>query len=1006
MTPRILPLLALLSCTGEYPAIDSPIADVDVTDAWLVPGLRDQVHVVYTEAGVPHLYAENRRDLARVQGFVVARERFFQVDLVRRLSQGKLSALLGDLMLEADLEARGISMTYHTHALEEKLTPEQREIMTAYAEGFNDYIRAVELEKLPPPSEYELLGPLLQADEAYELMEPFTLTDIAAIGGTILFRLGYETGDIGVTRDVARFDTHFAGAPLESLRTDALWEVWSDQTPVYDEPSATGFGATARARLPQNRPRPPRVNPAMLDRLAERMDRIQDRLGRDHEEGWGSNAWAVDAAHSRDGRAILAGDGHLELDIPALLMAIGLDTAELGGGDIHQVGLVLVGMPVLSIGTNGNVAWSQTQHSGDITDWYAEELTLDADGYPASSLFQGQQQPVVRMDESIEVAGRLGSEERTETWPRWETFDGRWITEIEGRRIGGPDDAPGEAVINLSGTWLVPGDEDGDGTITAISFDFTGLDKGNLFAQYDALGTSHDLDEFHEGMKKGLALSQNLLAADVQGDIYYNGYQMVPCRGYLPRNGDGSWVDGADPRMLIDGTTYGGFTIPIGDDFAAIEGDSDPYRCVVPFDDYPHSFTNERGYLLSANQDPGGLTSDGTVLNDSIYIGGPWDDGYRADTIARGIQTAIAGGGADIATMSGVQGDHESVIARRHLDDFLDAIRAGQALAGTTPAANSSDERLLATYTANQARFDEVLARLADWQTQGQPAESGVVTFYNPEVTAQDEANAVATTVFNVWLGDVVTQALNDEGLPGAAWQGGGTAGRLRVLDRMFRSRGANNPLGLAGYNPDTEEHVFWDHRSTTEIETSDEIVLLALEDALDFLTSEPTGEGEGGFGTADMDAWIWGLRHQVEFGSLVGSYVDDPLFGPIFDRFAITTEVLPLEEGMDNSDPRAELQWFPRNGDNRNVDAANPGLSGRRFRYGSGPVMRMVFAVGGPDNTDGVSVIPGGQSGLVDSEHFSDQAGLWLGNETLPLPLGAEDVSAAAVRREVFVPR
>ena len=99
----------------------------------------------------------------------------------------------------------------------------------------------------------------------------------------------------------------------------------------------------------------------------------------------------------------MAGDGHLELDIPALMYQIGLDTAHLGGGDLAQKGLLLVGMPMLSVGTNGSVAWSTTQHSGDITDWYSEVITLDADGLPAQALLQGQFRPLVRHDEAGEL---------------------------------------------------------------------------------------------------------------------------------------------------------------------------------------------------------------------------------------------------------------------------------------------------------------------------------------------------------------------------------------------------------------------------------------------------------------------------------------------------------------------------------------------------------------------------------------------------------------------------
>ena len=84
-------------------------------------------------------------------------------------------------------------------------------------------------------------------------------------------------------------------------------------------------------------------------------------------------------------------------------------------------------------------------------------------------------------------------------------------------------------------------------------------------------------------------------------------------------------------------------------------------------------------------------------------------------------------------------------------------------------------------------------------------------------------------------------------------------------------------------------------------------------------------------------------------------------------------------------------------------VDAAG-GVNSSRYSYGSGPVMRIVMEMS-PDGVHGVNVLPGGQSGVNTSEHFADQAALWLGNETFPLRFYVDDVVAAATEREVLSP-
>jgi penicillin amidase len=111
------------------------------------------------------------------------------------------------------------------------------------------------------------------------------------------------------------------------------------------------------------------------------------------------------------------------------------------------------------------------------------------------------------------------------------------------------------------------------------------------------------------------------------------------------------------------------------------------------------------------------------------------------------------------------------------------------------------------------------------------------------------------------------------------------------------------------------------------------------------------------------------------------------------------------LDGGVPKDDPRHDLKWFPRDGDQFSVDAANPGFSGTKFSYGSGPVMRMVVSLKG-DEVKGQNIIPGGQSALTDSPFFADQARLWLANKTLPMRFSPTDVAAGAVSREVYRPK
>lgn len=993
----------MLACQtdAEPPVIES----VAQTGSRYLPGLKCQAQVVRTDADIPHIYAQDREDLARVMGFVAAQDRYFEIDLARRLGLGTVSELLGNDALETDMESRSSGMTHVADLIVANLTPEQELIFDAYAEGINAYILAVSDGSIAPPSELELAGPLLGAESPTDLMKPFDRREVAGVAATIVYNLGYETGDVGRAATEAALPNIYAGAALEDLRQAGVYEdIWRPVAPPkLTSSSEGGWGGAKGPPGPTAVSTAMRVEPAMLQRAIDKSDALQDRLGHDWNMGFGSNAWAVSGDASTDGRSLLAGDGHLGLEVPGLFWQVGLDTELLGGGDTHQLGLTIPGMPFMAVGTNGQVAWSQTQLMGDITDWYVEELELDASGAPSATLFQGSWEPVQGFEESFEIADIpvLGSEGRSESWVRYTTFDGRWIAEVEGVAVSS-DHTPeaGQTVLMLGGDFVVPQDIDGDGKITALSFDYAGFDDANIFQALDGFGHSADVDDFREASRGLVAYSQNFTVSDNSGSIYYTGYQAVPCREYLERDSDGNWTAGSNPSQLLDGTRYGGFTIPTEDGWV-VEGDSDPYRCVVPLDVYPQSKDPAQGYVLTANNDPGNISTDDSLSNDPWYIGGPWIEGYRADRIDRELSRMVAEDAADVAGMQALQGDVESAMGAAFGHVLLEAIEEARALYAIDTEYAPHEERLVALYAQDIERIEQSYTLLEAWAEAGHPALSGVETFYHQPMEGEAEL-AAATTIHNAWFAYFQGKALDDEGLPDV-WEPTGGTGKTRALTKMVDGRGPDNPLGLAAWNPETGESAFWDILGTEEIERSEEIALLALLDAFAWLESEPEERERGGYGSPDPADWIWGLKHVVRFDSILASFLGDD-FGFLTEPFSITTDTLPLAQNLDKDDPRADLIGFPRPGDTFAVDAANNGFSTDNFDYGSGPVFRMVIALG-PDSVEVHNILPGGQSGLAEDPYFADQAALWLGNEALDIPFFPADVAAEGTGRERFLP-
>ena len=101
------------------------ILGIKQTDEFQLPGLSAPVQVVRTESNVAHIYAANRKDLMHAAGFILARDRFFSMELARRLGLGTLTELLGDAALSTDLDARATGSAFVADNILKRLTPEQ-----------------------------------------------------------------------------------------------------------------------------------------------------------------------------------------------------------------------------------------------------------------------------------------------------------------------------------------------------------------------------------------------------------------------------------------------------------------------------------------------------------------------------------------------------------------------------------------------------------------------------------------------------------------------------------------------------------------------------------------------------------------------------------------------------------------------------------------------------------------------------------------------------------------
>jgi penicillin amidase len=342
-------------------------AELPSTADGRVQGLADSVVVVYDHRRVPHIFAATEEDAARALGYVVARDRLFQLELQSRMTEGTLAELAGRVALRLDRSQRALGLAWSARRQMATLdtTGQLSRLAAAYADGVNAWIAT--LGPRDVPLEYRLFGARPRRWEPV-----YTLYLMREMGNTLTYSALEQ-----VRERVA--------AAVGDEATDALFPVHSPiQEPIV--PAAhDAYPRFERTPLPA-----PRVGDGRI--AGHRSPEAQ----RSEPDGapLASNNWAVAPARSATGHALLAGDPHLGLTLPSIWYEA--HVAVPGTYDVY--GVTFPGSPSIIIGFNRDVAWTFTNTGADVVDYYEE--TLDNAEHPAAYLVDGEWRP---LESRIEV---------------------------------------------------------------------------------------------------------------------------------------------------------------------------------------------------------------------------------------------------------------------------------------------------------------------------------------------------------------------------------------------------------------------------------------------------------------------------------------------------------------------------------------------------------------------------------------------------------------------------
>ena len=327
-----LTVLLLIAALGTFIYLQSLKPDLDASLP--LPGLTSEVEVIYDNYGIPHIYAKNEEDLFYAFGYVHAQDRLFQMEILRRLADGRLSELFGDAALKSDRFFRMLSFREHARVTiaesYKDLNAPFVKAANAYLKGINEYIKNGKT-----PVEFTLAG---------IPKTPFTLEDVEIIAGY----MGYTF--------VGAFKTEaIATSIADKLGNDYLKDVmsnWPDSGLRIPVQANENKGLTSPAE--------------QLTAMAGRISDINENLP--YPPFYGSNGWVISGKKTKSGKPILANDTHIAFAQPSVWYEAHL---ECPGFRIY--GNFLAGTPVPALGHSDKGGWGITMFENDDADFFHEK---------------------------------------------------------------------------------------------------------------------------------------------------------------------------------------------------------------------------------------------------------------------------------------------------------------------------------------------------------------------------------------------------------------------------------------------------------------------------------------------------------------------------------------------------------------------------------------------------------------------------------------------------------
>lgn len=939
---------------------------IDTTNIELNPeaikGLVAKVEVIEDKLGTPHLFAKNLKDVYFMQGMLHARDRFFQMDVMRRTIDGTLAELLGpgmnDVNIDSDVQLRAFNFKAAVSAALPLMRKETRDILKSYTKGVNAYLSAN-----PLPPQYQKL----------EITQKrmWTETDSLLVGKGLALFLSFDIEDLTNTLTLRRYQEAgrrqgFDGTALyfEDLFRSAPFD------PSFSIPDATGKNLTKTssteksARLLEQKfwgeHIEKNIKPETVQIAEEYLEKIKKipilAPRQDAEKERGSNWFLLSGKLTDSGAPLLNNDPHLPLTIGPLWYQIQLNATKGKKKLLNVTGVSLAGVPGVVLGHNDDIAWSATTSTFDVTDVYQEKI--EAQFGMISIIHDGKKEPVIFRDETFRV-NKLGdnTQDSLEVLQPSNSIPAR--LPIVPRRNNGP----------IIGVDIARN--------TAMSIQFSGSGPTFEIETFLDFNRAKSVAEFQKALEFFDVGSQNFGIVTATGDIGYFTSGEIPVREDL----QSGKVSGAPPLFIRNGET--------GNEWIAKSqrptNQTLNYE-ILPFSEMPQVVNPTNGFIVTANADPVGITASNNPFGRNrpgggiYYLGDGFSNGSRAARLSLNVQDAVKSGKKITVDMAR---RFQADIRLRDAEIFMPFIQ--QAFTNAQKADAPAELAAL----AKDPGIIEAITRFKTWDFSTPTGlRVGYDSFvpYNQSDPSQQQIDAsVSTTIYSLWrstfIRDTVDATLTSLQLTDVP-PGVRVLGAIRTLLDNFATNKGKGKSGafffptpaISGATPENQR---------------DFIILRSIRKSLDTLASPDFALAFQG--STKQNDYRWGFLHRIVFSSDFGQ---DSEFS------------IPSVNGRIKA-PLPGLPGLPRDGGFEVPNASSHNARANRinsFMFSSGPSKRSTIVMK-PGAISFMTAVPGGQSDNPSSKFFDNLLGFWLTADVYPVVSTKEQITEQQENRTVYSP-